>query len=77
MLKVNNKDTRTMSMTSFWCVFIVKLEHISHLFLLFIADFEQLDPYWNWTINVQLEWKLSKAETYKTKTGFCFRRCPL
>ena len=44
MFKVNNKDTRTMSMTSFWCDFIVKLEHISHLFLLFTADFEQLDP---------------------------------
>ena len=44
MFKVNNKDTRTMSMTTFWRVFIVKLEHHSHLFLLFTADFEQLDP---------------------------------
>ena len=43
MFKANNKDTRTMSMTSFWYVVIVKLEHISHLFLLFTVMFEQLD----------------------------------
>ena len=66
-----------MSMTSFWCDFIVKLEHISHLFLLFTADFEQLDPCWNWTINVQLQWKLSKADTLGPKQGVCFRKCPL
>ena len=61
-----------MSITSFWYVFIVKLEHISHLFLVFTVDFEQLDACWNWTINVQLQWKLYKADTYRTKTG-----CPL
>ena len=44
MFKVNNKGTRTMSMTSFWCEFIVKLEHISQVFLLFIAGFEQVSP---------------------------------
>ena len=43
MFKANNKDTRTMSMTSFWYVVIVKLEHISHLFLVFTVDFEQID----------------------------------
>ena len=43
MFKVNNKDTRTMSMTSFWYVFIVKLEHISHLFLVFAVNCEQVD----------------------------------
>ena len=43
MFKANNKDTRTMSMTSFWYVFNVKLEHISHLFLVFIVDFERSD----------------------------------
>ena len=69
MFKINNKDTRTVSTTSFWCIFTVKLEHISYLFLLFTADFEQLDPCWNWTINVQLQWKLSKVDTYRTKTG--------
>ena len=42
MFKANNKDTRTMSMTSFWYVVIVKLEHISHLFLVFTVDFRQL-----------------------------------
>ena len=43
MFKPNNKDTRTMSMTSFWYDFIVKLKHISHLFLMFTVNFEQLD----------------------------------
>ena len=40
MFKVNNKDTIMMSMTSFG-VFIVDLEHISHLFPSFTVDFEQ------------------------------------
>ena len=42
MFKANNNDTRTMSMRSFWYDFIVKLKHISHLFLVFTANFEQL-----------------------------------
>ena len=29
MLKVNNKDTRTASVTSFWRLFFVKFEQIS------------------------------------------------
>ena len=39
MFKVNNKNTRTTSMTSFWCsflVFFVNFEHISHLFLMLL-----------------------------------------
>ena len=43
MFKAKNKDTRTMSMTSFWYVVIVRIEHISHLFLMFTLNFEQLD----------------------------------
>ena len=43
MFKANNKDTRTMPLTSFWYVVIVKLEHISHLFVAFTVNFEQLD----------------------------------
>ena len=35
MFKVNNKDTRTTSMTSF-CVSIVNFEHIPHLALVFL-----------------------------------------
>ena len=42
MFKASNKYTRTMSMTSFWYVIIIKLEHISHLFLVFTVKFEQL-----------------------------------
>ena len=52
-------------------VFIVSLEHISHLFLVFTVNFEQLVAAWNWTINVLLQWKLSKADTHEAKT-----RCP-
>ena len=36
MLKVNNKNTRMTSMITFWCVFIVNFEHISHFFLVFL-----------------------------------------
>ena len=38
--KVENKDIRAISMTSFSC--LVNLEDISHLFLVFTVDFEQL-----------------------------------
>ena len=37
MFKVNDKGTRTMSMTSF-----VDVEHISRFLLVFTVDFEQL-----------------------------------
>ena len=52
-------------------LFIVILEHISHLFLMFTVDFEQLFTCWNWTNNVQLQGKLSKVEVCVTKA-----RCP-
>ena len=32
-----------MLMTLFWYVFIVKLEYITHLFLVFTVDFDQLN----------------------------------
>ena len=32
-----------MLMTLFWYVFIVKLEYITHLFLVLTVDFDQLD----------------------------------
>ena len=43
MFKPYSKDSRTMSMTLFWYVVIVKLELMSHLFLVFTVKFEQLD----------------------------------
>ena len=43
MFKVNNKDTRTMPIMSFWYIVIVKLEHISHLFVPFTVNFAQFD----------------------------------
>ena len=48
MFKVNNEDSTTMHFD----VFIVNLEHISHLFSGFNVNFEQLVACWNWTINV-------------------------
>ena len=35
LFKVSNKDSRTTSMTSFWRVFIVNFEEISHIVLVF------------------------------------------
>ena len=43
MFKVNHKNTRTMSMTSFWC-FYVSFEHVSQLALVSIVNFEQVMP---------------------------------
>ena len=45
MFKINNKETRAMPITSVWLVFIVKSKHISHLFLVFTVDFEQLEDF--------------------------------
>ena len=46
MFKVNNKNTRTTLM-SLSGVFIVNFEHISHLFLVSIADIEQVNVSWD------------------------------
>ena len=77
MFKANNKDTRTMSMTSFWYVVIVNLENILHLFLVFTVNFEQLDPCWNWIINVHCSENCLKRTPIDPKQGAGFRRCPL
>ena len=41
--KLTIKNTRTMPIMSFWYNVIVKLEHISHLFVPFTVNFAQLD----------------------------------
>ena len=43
-VKVNNKNTRMTSVT-FWC-FITKLEDVSHLFIVFIVEFEKVNVSW-------------------------------
>ena len=44
MFEVNNKYT--MSMTSFWCLFI-NFKHISHFFSgMFVANYEQVNVSW-------------------------------
>ena len=66
-----------MSMTSFWNVFLVKLEHITYLFLVFTVDFEQLNAaeiellMWNCSENCL------KRTLIRPKQGVCFRRCTL
>ena len=77
MFKANNKDTRTMPMTSFWYVVIVKLEHISHLFVAFTVNFEQLDACWNWIVNLHCSENWLKRTPLGPKQGIGFRRCPL
>ena len=66
-----------MSMTSFWYVVIVKLEQISHLFLVFTVKFEQLDACWSWIINVHcsencLKWTLKGQDRLSTLEGVHF-----
>ena len=46
MFKVNNKNTKTTSLTSSWC-FIGNFEHISHLFSVSIADSEHVNVSWD------------------------------
>ena len=77
MFKANNKDTTTKSMTSFCSVVIVKLEHISHLFLVFTVNFEQIDACWNRVNNVHCSENSLNRTAIGPKQGAHFRRCPL
>ena len=42
-VKVNNKDIRTTSMTSFWCLYCYLLTDFTHCSSVSIADFGQLN----------------------------------
>ena len=54
MFKVNNKDTKTTPMASFWCL-IVNFEHISHLCSsVSIVNFEQINVCWEWMRKIRL-----------------------
>ena len=77
MFKANNEDTRTMSMTSFWYVVIVELEHISHLFPVFTVKFWQLDACWNWIINTHCSENCPKRTPKGPRQGVRFRSGPL
>ena len=44
MFKVNNKDTRTTSMTS--SIFVVDFDHIAQVLLVFLCCIEQLNVSW-------------------------------
>ena len=46
MFKVNNKNTKTTSMMSFWCFIANFDEHFSLIYSVFIADFEQVNVRW-------------------------------
>ena len=66
-----------MSMTWFWYIVIVKLEDISHFFLVFTVSFEQLDACWNWIINALCSENCLKRTPIGPKQGVRFRSCPL
>ena len=64
MLKINNKNIRTMSVSSFW-FFTVNFEHISHLFLVFL-----LFSLWagNWLLGKELLLVISVKVNCKNPT---------
>ena len=37
MFKVNNKDTRTTSIVSFWCLFVVSVVNFEHVTAGYVA----------------------------------------
>ena len=45
MFIVHNKDTRTTTMVSFWCLY-ANFEDISHLVLVFVVNFEDVIAGW-------------------------------
>ena len=67
VLKTSSEDVRLRRTYSSWS------RRLQDVFIktnvCWAVDFEQLDACWDWTIDVQLQWKLSKADTYWTKTG--------
>ena len=78
MFKVNDKDTRTISMTSLWCFYCWLRTYFTPSSSVYC---------WLWTIIFWLklndQWKLFKVDTYGTKTR-CLQqkvsileRCPL
>ena len=47
LFKVDNKNTRTISMTSFWCFYCLLWTDLKHCSGIFIVDFEQVYGSWN------------------------------
>ena len=46
MFKVNNKNTRTTSLTSFWCFYCQLQTYFAPFSRISIADFEQINIGW-------------------------------
>ena len=69
MFKINNKDTRTKSLTS-PVVFIVNLSHISHLFVVFLFDSEHSIVYWvihQLTLDIKRLREITKSYSHNDK----------
>ena len=72
MFKINNKDTRTKSLTS-PVVFIVNLSHISHLFVVFLFDFEHSNVYWvihQLTLDIKRLREITKSYSHNDKNDY-------
>ena len=46
MFKFNNKNTRTLSLTSFWCFIVNFWSYFTPFSCIFIVDFEQVNVSW-------------------------------
>ena len=46
IFKVNNKETRTTSMTSFWCIYCELWTYFTPFSSVFTVDVEQVNVYW-------------------------------
>ena len=46
LLKVDNKDTKTSSLTSFWCLYCYLWIDFTLCFVIFVIDFQQLNAGW-------------------------------
>ena len=58
MFKVNNKETRTMSMTSFWFLYCLLWIYFTHCSSVSIVDFEQVNVGWEGKVYLG-PWKTS------------------
>ena len=71
LFKVNNKDTRTTSMTSFWCLYRQLWKDFTYSSGVSIVDFEQVKA--GWDINPFMHWSRG-LESISLKIMFIFRK---
>ena len=55
MFKINNKDTRTMPITSFWCLLLILYwTYFTHYSTVSFVDFEQVNICWRRNISAKI-----------------------